>query len=205
MSSRNNQNPNRAPADDPLDHFDRLEPRVLLSAIEFADLDELFDARLIQRLDTLNEDVAAVAAAGDLDDDEIADYVLGLRDGDGRTFLRAVSSATGETIWDSPAFDADTLGQFTAIGDLDDDGIADLAIGVPHEDFGSPLSSSFIEDAGAVVILHGGPTGLTQVQVWDQSMLGETREAGDIVQPLRSGVLDTNDIAGDLFKIFTEL
>jgi hypothetical protein len=40
-------------------------------------------------------------------------------------------------------------------GDFDDDGFADLAIGVPGEDLGTAV------DAGAVQILYGSPAGLT--------------------------------------------
>ena len=49
----------------------------------------------------------------------------------------------------------DSLGWALAAGDFDGDGYTDLAAGVPLEDLGSA------EDAGAVHVLYGSPSGLT--------------------------------------------
>lgn len=68
---------------------------------------------------------------------------------------------------------SDRFGSSLASGDFDDDGYADLAIGVPGEN----------DDGGAVNILFGGPSGLSGVgdQIWSQDTpgVGGTREAGD--------------------------
>lgn len=40
-----------------------------------------------------------------------------------------------------------------------------------------------------------------RAEVWVDTLEGATREAGDIVQPLRSGVLRREDIRGDLFTL----
>jgi hypothetical protein len=60
----------------------------------------------------------------------------------------------------------DWFGWSLASGDFDDDGYADLAIGVPDEN----IESANAVDAGAVNILYGGNTGLTGSgsQVWHQ-------------------------------------
>ena len=42
-----------------------------------------------------------------------------------------------------------------AAGDFDNDGLADLAVGVPFEDVGA------IDDAGAVNVVYGSASGLT--------------------------------------------
>jgi D-alanyl-D-alanine carboxypeptidase len=51
----------------------------------------------------------------------------------------------------------DHFGQSLAAGDFDGDGYDDLAIGIPGED----VESEAAVDAGGVVVLHGGPTGLS--------------------------------------------
>jgi hypothetical protein len=64
-----------------------------------------------------------------------------------------------------------------AIGDLNGNGFADLAIGVPGEDLGS------IGDGGVVHVLQGAAAGLTATgsQLWSQNSSGvdDTAEAGD--------------------------
>ncbi len=42
---------------------------------------------------------------------------------------------------------------------------------------------------------------IEQAQVWVDTMGGATRKAGDIVQPMASGVLQRDDIRGDLFAL----
>ena len=49
----------------------------------------------------------------------------------------------------------DRFGAALAAGDFDGDGYDDLAIGIPGEDFRVTV------DAGAVIVMYGGPTGLT--------------------------------------------
>lgn len=53
---------------------------------------------------------------------------------------------------------SDHFGWSVASGDLDGDGYADLAIGVPGEDL--VVQGTNIQDVGVVEILHGSPTGL---------------------------------------------
>jgi hypothetical protein len=51
----------------------------------------------------------------------------------------------------------DFFGSALTVGDFDNDGYADLAIGVPYEDVGSPA----VADAGAVNVLYGSSSGIT--------------------------------------------
>ena len=53
---------------------------------------------------------------------------------------------------------SDHFGTALASGDFDDDGYADLAIGVPGEDVFANGTNE--QESGIVVILHGSPTGL---------------------------------------------
>ena len=67
------------------------------------------------------------------------------------------------------AIDSDLLGQTLATGDFDDDGFADLAVGVPGEIVGGSATG-----AGAVSILYGSGSGLTATgdQLWHQDSPG---------------------------------
>ncbi|MFD9117520.1 FG-GAP and VCBS repeat-containing protein [Streptomyces bottropensis] len=71
----------------------------------------------------------------------------------------------------------DQFGASLAAGDVTGDGYPDIAVGVPGEDIGS------IRDAGSVVLLKGGASGLTGTgaQAFDQSDSGVpgASEAGD--------------------------
>ncbi|MER5552488.1 FG-GAP repeat protein [Streptomyces sp. NPDC002793] len=71
----------------------------------------------------------------------------------------------------------DGFGADVSLADIDGDGHADLAVGVPGEDVGT------VADAGGVRILRGSATGLTAVgaKSFDQSAAGVpgTAEAGD--------------------------
>lgn len=66
----------------------------------------------------------------------------------------------------------DGLGSALAVGDFDDDGYDDLAIGIPNRDIAS--GGGPIEDAGAVLVLYGGASGLSAVgsQLWRQGAAG---------------------------------
>ncbi len=65
-----------------------------------------------------------------------------------------------------------------ARGDFNGDGIADLAVGVPHEDI-SPSAGIVIRDAGAVSVIYGSANGLTadNNQLWHQNSAGVEGEA----------------------------
>ena len=62
----------------------------------------------------------------------------------------------------------DEFGSALAVGDFDNDGYADLAIGTPFEDVGS------LTDAGAINIIYGSNSGLTDSgdQYWHQNTPG---------------------------------
>ncbi|WP_343236294.1 FG-GAP and VCBS repeat-containing protein [Streptomyces qinglanensis] len=76
--------------------------------------------------------------------------------------------------------EGDEFGKALAAGDVNGDGYADIAVGVPGEDIGSGASG---KDAGAVVQLLGGENGLTGTGAknWDQGSAGVPGvvEAGD--------------------------
>jgi len=76
-----------------------------------------------------------------------------------------------------PAESGDFVGQRVAAGDMNRDGYADLAVGVPLEDVGG------VEDAGAVNVIYGSPAGLAAHgnQFWSQDSpgVGGRAEASD--------------------------
>jgi hypothetical protein len=72
-----------------------------------------------------------------------------------------LTGAGSQLFWQGAAGVADSaepgdlFGFALAVGDFNDDGVADLAVGVPFEDIGATV------DAGAVNILYGSGSGLT--------------------------------------------
>jgi hypothetical protein len=89
-------------------------------------------------------------------------------------------TGTGSQIFtqDSPgvpfsAEPGDFFGDALSSGDFNNDGFADLAVGVPGEDVGS------IRDAGAVNVLYGSASGLTGTGSQIFTQVGSAPEAGD--------------------------
>jgi FG-GAP repeat protein len=148
-------------------------------------------------------------AAGDFDADGFADLAIGIlfdKAGglNGGAVVVLSGSAAGLTgagaqFWtqDSPGVPEDSEGEdefgaALAAGDLNDDGAADLAVGVPGEDLDTPA------DAGAAIVLYGVPaTGLTatDAQLWTQDSPGVP--GASELQDAFGVSLATGDVDGD--------
>ncbi len=98
-------------------------------------------------------------------------------------------TAAGNQLWsqNSPgildvAEPFDNFGSALTIGDFDDDGFSDLAIGVPREAIGA---ANEISGAGAVHIIYGSTSGLTAEgnQIWTQNSPGVLDEAEQNFDP----------------------
>jgi hypothetical protein len=119
--------------------------------------------------------------SGDFNGDGYADLAVGIpfRDNSRGQVLVLYGSASGLTATGNQVWDQDILADMREVGDqfgsalvsgdFDADGYADLAIGVPKEDFpdvGPPATGISIceggvcTDAGIVNVVYGGPTGL---------------------------------------------
>jgi hypothetical protein len=128
-------------------------------------------------------------AAGDFDNDGYYDLAVGIPSEDLGSILNAgaveiyYGSTSGLTTRVSNDFwhqdrsgvadtaDAnDYFGSTLTVGDFDGDGYADLAVGVPYEDVGSPA----VVNAGAVNVLYGSDNGITSSgsDYWHQDSTG---------------------------------
>ncbi|WP_181234340.1 FG-GAP repeat protein [Enhygromyxa salina] len=125
-------------------------------------------------------------AAGDFNSDGHADLAIGVPEEDLAMIANAGMvnvlygtnmglSATGDQIWHQNSLGilgagepGDEFGRALAVGDFDNDGYADLAVGVPNEGVG--LTSQ----AGAVNTIYGSTAGLNEAddQIWHQNSGG---------------------------------
>ena len=128
---------------------------------------------LAQEVEEADDRFGAALAAGDFDDDGCDDLAIGSPDEDIGTEtdaggLQIVYGSSLGLVTDGNAFfrqgvggvsgapeAADRFGASLAIGDFDDDGFDDLAIGVAGESIGA------VTEAGAVHILFGSASGLS--------------------------------------------
>ena len=118
----------------------------------------------------INDDFGWSLAAADFDRDGIDDLVVGVRSddtpfgpGSARVFYgQAPLGVSGEhhqmlTRDVAPGGDGYEFGNAFAVGDFNGDDYPDLAVGSPYEEIQGAW------DAGAVIVLYGGPSGLSPV------------------------------------------
>jgi FG-GAP repeat len=152
----------------------------------------------------------AALAAGDFDDDGANDLAIGVPESDiGSGMIVVLDGSAGGLVNTDQFFtqntpgagsakeDFDFFGETLAVGDYNNSGTEDLAVGVPFEDVGA------VQDAGAVNVFYGRPTtGLTgsSSQIFTQDTPGVGSTAEDFDQfglALAGGDFNAND-ADDL-------
>ncbi len=149
-----------------------------------------------------------VLACGDFDGDGSADLAVGMPYEDVGSVYRAglvqvlyggaARLTARDQIWHQgkpgvPGKNekSDQFGRSLVTGDFDDDGYADLVVGVPHEGVGT------LRGAGWVLVLRGSPSGLTSAgaQSWRQGKGGVPSQpsAGELF----GNALAAGDVDGD--------
>jgi FG-GAP repeat protein len=151
----------------------------------------------------LDDSFASTLASGDFNGDGDDDLAVGVRGEDIGAVANAGAvnliygsaaglTATGDQIWhqDNPgvasaAESGDAFGSALAVGDFDNDGFDDLAVGARDEDLGSAAN------AGAVNLLYGSAAGLTATgnQLWHQNVAGVESAA------------ESDDVFGDALAV----
>lgn len=132
----------------------------------------------------------SLARLGDVDGDGLADFVVGAPLGEpGAGEVLTLSGADGRVLWRRTGSAAgDRFGQSVcALGDVNQDGVPDLAVGAPQND---EVASA----AGRVSVLSGvdgnelfGVTGSSLVELFGTSVAGAQDANGDGVPDLAVG------------------
>ena len=104
---------------------------------------------------------------------------------DGYLWTLSQTLAQGDALG-SVSVEGDRLGAALTCADFNDDGFADLAIGVPSKEVGA------VDNAGKVVVIYGRATGLSSLtdEIWTQDTLRDGAEVDDLAE--------TNDGFGDV-------